>query len=488
VLTFIIFFPIAGVAAILLLPRERESWAKWIAAGVGAVILALTLTLFAAYDRDPGGFQFVDSTTWLKSDFVDFTLQYAVGVDGLSLALVALTGFLFLVAVLISWRIDLRPREYFAWILVLETSLLGVFSALDFVLFFIFWEIEVIPMFFLISIWGSGRKLYSAWKYVLYTLFGSSLMLVGILTLGFTAGTFDIRELGQLGEIKGAILPAWTMFLLLIIAFGIKLPVVPFHTWLPDAHTDAPTAVSVILAGVLLKMGGYGILRLCFSIMPDVARDASVWLAGFAAVSIIYGALVTLMQTDLKRLIAYSSVSHMGYVLLGASALGTVGLAGAAMQMFTHGLITGLLFVLVGMIYDRTHTRNIGDLSGMAHRMPFIATMMVIAGLASLGLPGLAGFVAEMTVFLGTFDKHEFFTIVGVIGIVLTTGYILWMIQRVFWGELNEKWKEIGDATAWWERGPLLAMVAVMFAVGVYPAVVLDLLETGVAPIAERLA
>ena len=487
-LTFIIFFPIAGVAAILLLPRERESWAKWIAAGVGAVILALTLALFAAYDRDSAGFQFIDSTTWLKSDFVDFTLQYAVGVDGLSLALVALTGFLFLVAVLISWRIDLRPREYFAWILVLETSLLGVFSALDFVLFFIFWEIEVIPMFFLISIWGSGRKLYSAWKYVLYTLFGSSLMLVGILALGFTAGTFDIRELGQLGEIKGAILPAWTMFLLLIIAFGIKLPVVPFHTWLPDAHTDAPTAVSVILAGVLLKMGGYGILRLCFSIMPDVARDASVWLAGFAAVSIIYGALVTLMQTDLKRLIAYSSVSHMGYVLLGASALGTVGLAGAAMQMFTHGLITGLLFVLVGMIYDRTHTRNIGDLSGMAHRMPFIATMMVIAGLASLGLPGLAGFVAEMTVFLGTFDKHEFFTIVGVIGIVLTTGYILWMIQRVFWGELNEKWKEIGDATAWWERGPLLAMVAVMFAVGVYPAVVLDLLETGVAPIAERLA
>ena len=487
-LTFIIFFPIAGVAAILLLPRERESWAKWIAAGVGAVILALTLTLFAAYDRDPGGFQFVDSTTWLESDFVDFTLQYAVGVDGLSLALVALTGFLFLVAVLISWRIDLRPREYFAWILVLETSLLGVFSALDLVLFFIFWEIEVIPMFFLISIWGSGRKLYSAWKYVLYTLFGSSLMLVGILALGFTAGTFDIRELGQIGEIKDAVIPVQAIFFLLIIAFAIKLPVVPFHTWLPDAHTDAPTAVSVILAGVLLKMGGYGILRLSFSIMPDVARDASVWLAGFAAMSIIYGALVTLMQTDLKRLIAYSSVSHMGYVLLGASALGTVGLAGAAMQMFTHGLITGLLFVLVGMIYDRTHTRNIGDLSGMAHRMPFIATMMVIAGLASLGLPSLAGFVSEVTVLLGTFDKHEFFTIVGVIGIVLTAGYILWMIQRVFWGELNERWKEIGDATAWWERGPLLAMVAVIFAVGVYPAVMLDLLETGVAPIAERLA
>ena len=487
-LSLIIFFPIAAVAAIALLPRERESWAKWIAAGVSAVVLALTLVLFAAYDRDPGGFQFINSHVWMESDFVEFTLRYAVGVDGLSLALVALTGFLFLVAVLISWRIELRPKEYFVWIMLLETSLLGVFSAMDMVLFFLFWEIELIPMYFLISIWGTGNKLYSAWKYVLYTLFGSAFMLVGILVLGFTAGTFDIQELGQIDKIKDAVIPVQAIFFLLIIAFCIKLPVVPFHTWLPDAHTDAPTAVSVILAGVLLKMGGYGILRLSFSIMPDVARDASVWLAAFAVVSILYGAIVTLMQTDLKRLIAYSSVSHMGYVLLGASALGTVGLTGAAMQMFTHGLITGFLFVLVGMVYDRTHTRNISDLSGMAHRMPFIATMMVIAGLASLGLPGLAGFVSEVTVFLGTFRHHEFLTILAVIGIVLTAGYILWMIQRVFWGELSERWKEIGDATAWWERGPLLAMAAVILLVGVYPAVMLDLLETGVVPIAERLA
>lgn len=487
-LSFIIFLPIAGVAAIILLPRERESSAKWIAAAVSTVVLALTLVLFAAYDRDPAGFQFINSRVWLDSDFVDFTLRYTVGVDGLSLSLVALTGFLFLVAVLISWRIDLRPREYFALLMLLETSLLGVFSAMDLVLFFVFWELELIPMYFLISIWGTGRKLYSAWKYVLYALFGSSFMLVGILVLGFAAGTFDIRELGQIGEIKDAVIPVQAIFFLLIIAFAIKLPVVPFHTWLPDAHTDAPTAVSVILAGVLLKMGGYGILRLSFSIMPDVARDASVWLAAFAAVSILYGAIVTLMQTDLKRLIAYSSVSHMGYVLLGASALGTVGLTGAAMQMFTHGLITGLLFVLVGMMYDRTHTRNIGELSGLAHRMPFIATMMVVAGLASLGLPSLAGFVSEVTVFLGTFAHHEFLTVLGVIGIVLTAGYILWMIQRVFWGELSDRWAEIGDATAWWERGPLLAMVAVIFLVGVYPAVMLDLLEAGVVPIAERLA
>ncbi len=487
-LSFIVFFPIAAVAAIALLPRERESWAKWIAAGVSTVVLALTLVLFAAYDRDPGGYQFVDRHVWLGSDFVDFTIQYAVGVDGLSLALVVLTGFLFLVAVLISWRIELRPREYFAWIMLLETSLLGVFSAMDFVLFFLFWEIELIPMYFLISIWGTGRKLYSAWKYVLYTLFGSAFMLVGILVLGFTAGTFDIETLARIEEIKDAIIPVQVIFFLLIIAFCIKLPVVPFHTWLPDAHTDAPTAVSVILAGVLLKMGGYGILRLSFSIMPDVARDASVWLAAFAVVSILYGAVVTLMQTDLKRLIAYSSVSHMGYVLLGASALGTVGLTGASMQMFTHGLITGMLFVLVGMVYDRTHTRNISELSGLAHRMPFIATMMVIAGLASLGLPSLAGFVSEVTVFLGTFAKHEFLTVLAVTAIVLTAGYILWMIQRVFWGEPSERWEGIGDATAWWERAPLLAMATVIVLVGVYPAVMLDLLETSVVPIAERLA
>jgi len=487
VLTIIVFLPLAGVAAIALLPREREERAKWIAAAVTAMTLCLTLTLFVDYDRGAGGYQYVDSTTWLDSDFVDFTLNYAVGVDGLSLAMVMLTTFLFLVAALVSWRIELRPREYFAWLLILETSLLGVFSALDFVLFFLFWEIELIPMYFLISIWGTGRKLYSAWKYVLYTLFGSSFMLVGLLVLGFTAGAFDIRELAQTGEIKDAIIPAQAIFLLIITAFVIKLPVVPFHTWLPDAHTDAPTAVSVILAGVLLKMGGYGILRLSLSIMPEQARDLSVWMAALAAASILYGALVTLMQTDLKRLIAYSSVSHMGYVLLGASALGTVGLAGAAMQMFTHGLITGLLFVLVGMVYDRTHTRQIGELSGLAHRMPFIATIMVVAGLASLGLPSLAGFVSEVTVFLGTFARHEFLTSLGVIGIVLTAGYILWMIQRVLWGEPSDKWEGIGDATAWWERGPLLAMTAVIIAVGVYPAVILDLLETGVVPIAERL-
>jgi len=487
VVSFLIFFPLASALLIALLPKKREGYAKWIAAGSAAIVLGLAIGLFAGYDRADGGYQWVDETNWIDSGVTNFKVNYAVGLDGLSLPLVALTAFLSLVAVLISWRIDLRPKEYFAWLLVLETALLGVFSSLDFIMFFIFWEIELIPMYFLITIWGSGNRIYSAWKYVLFTFFGSAFMLVGILALGFSEGTFDIRELGQIGEISGAVLPAWAIFGLIITAFLIKLPVVPVHTWLPDAHTDAPTAVSVILAGVLLKMGGYGILRMSLTIMPDVAKDASVYLAVIAAVSIIYGAVMTLVQTDLKRLIAYSSVSHMGYVLLGVSAVGVVGLQGASMQMFTHGLITGMLFVLVGMVYDRAHTREIGELSGLAQRMPFIAVMMVIAGLASLGLPAMAGFVSEITVFLGTFEKHEALTIVGVIGIVFAAGYILWTIQRVFWGEPDERWADLTDANAWWERLPLLAMAFVIIAVGIYPNVMMELIETGVRPISERL-
>jgi NADH-quinone oxidoreductase subunit M len=444
--------------------------------------------MFIAYDRDKSGYQFVTSKTWLDSGVSTFKLHYAVGVDGLSLPLIALNAFLTLVSVLISFKVELRPKEYFAWLLILETSLMGVFSSLDFVLFFLFWEVELIPMYFLISIWGSGNRVYSAWKYVLYTFFGSAFMIIGILTLGFTAGTFDIRELGTLGDIHGAIIPAWTIFGLISIAFLIKLPVVPFHTWLPDAHTDAPTAVSVILAGVLLKMGGYGILRLSFNIMPNVANDVSVYIAILAAVSIIYGALMTLLQKDLKRLIAYSSVSHMGYVLLGASSVGVIGLTGAATQLVTHGLITGMLFVLVGMVYDRAHTRDIGELSGLASRMPFITVMMVVAGLASLGLPALAGFAAEVTIFLGTFDKHQIPTLVGVIGVAFAAGYILWTIQRVFWGEPEPKWAELPDATAWWERAPLLAMGLAILAIGVYPAWMMDLLRDGVTPIAQRLS
>jgi NADH-quinone oxidoreductase subunit M len=486
VLTFIVFFPLVGAAIVALLPRERERDARWVAAATAFAVLVAAVVLFAIFDRDQSGFQFLQRKTWIDSDLAGLKIQYLLGVDGLSVALVVLTGLLGMVAILISWNVEMRPKEYFVWLLVLESSLFGVFTSLDLLLFFIFWEIELIPMYFLISIWGTGRKIYSAWKYVFYTFFGSSFMLVGILVTAFAANTFDMRALAG-ADLSDALLPTQVLFFFLIIAFAIKLPVFPFHTWLPDAHTDAPTAVSVMLAGVLLKMGGYGMLRVSFTILPDVARDASLWLGAFAAINILYGAMVTIVQTDLKRLIAYSSISHMGYVLLGISALGTVGLTGAGMQMFTHGVITGLLFVMVGLVYDRTHTRQISELSGLAHQMPVIAVVMIIAGLASLGLPSLAGFVSEVTVFLGTFGKYGLLTVMAVIGILLTAGYILWMIQRVFYGERNPRWAELRDATAWWERAAMAAMVGVILLVGIYPAVVADVIEKGVQPIAAGL-
>jgi len=486
VLTFIVFFPLVGAAVVALLPRERERDARWVAAATAFAVLVAAVVLFAIFDRDQSGFQFVQRKTWIDSDLAGLKVQYLLGVDGLSVALVVLTGLLGMVAILISWNIELRPKEYFVWLLVLESSLFGVFTSLDLLFFFIFWEIELVPMYFLISVWGTGRKIYSAWKYVFYTFFGSSFMLVGILVTAFAANTFDMRALAG-ANLHDALLPTQVLFFFLIIAFAIKLPVFPFHTWLPDAHTDAPTAVSVMLAGVLLKMGGYGMLRVSFTILPDVARDASLWLGAFAVVNILYGAMVTMVQTDLKRLIAYSSISHMGYVLLGISALGTVGLTGAGMQMFTHGVITGLLFVMVGLVYDRTHTRQISELSGLAHQMPFIAVVMIIAGLASLGLPSLAGFVSEVTVFLGTFGKYGLLTVMAVIGILLTAGYILWMIQRVFYGERDPRWAGLRDATAWWERAAMAAMVGVILLVGIYPAVVADVIEKGVQPIAAGL-
>ena len=325
-------------------------------------------------------------------------------------------------------------------------------------------------------------------KFVLFTLAGSALMLVGFLVLAFSAepSTFDMQAL-QEADISNALLPLPAIFFLIFAAFAIKMPIVPLHTWLPDAHTDAPTAVSVILAGVLLKMGGYGMLRILIGIMPDTAQDYAVWLASLAAISIIYGAIVTLRQTDLKRLIAYSSVSHMGYVLLGIAALGHVGMTGATLQMFSHGIITGLLFVMVGMIYDRAHTRDVNELSGLAHVTPIIAVAMILAGLASLGLPTMSGFVAELMVFLGAFERFEVATILGVIGILLSAGYILWMVRRIMFGPKSERWAELPDATSWWEQVPIVAMLAVIIAVGIFPAVLIDVIDQAILPLAGRL-
>jgi len=489
VVTIVVFLPLLGAFAVSLLPRDREGLPRAIATLFSLAAFGVAVAMFVLYDRDKAGFQWVNQLTWIDASGIGstFKLQYKVGIDGLSLPLVLLTTGLTLLSVLISWRIDLRPKEYFAWILILETGVLGVFTALDFLLFFLFWEVELIPMYLLISIWGTGRKEYAALKFVLFTVAGSSLMLVGILLLGFTANTFDVVQLTQM-NITSSFVPLWLIFFLILAAFLVKLPVFPLHTWLPDAHTNAPTAVSVLLAGVLLKMGGYGILRMGVSILPNVAKDFGTLFAILAAINIVYGALIVLRQRDLKRLIAYSSVSHMGYVLLGIAAFKQVGLTGASLQMFTHGVITGLLFIMVGLVYDRTHTREIGQMSGLMRSMPFVGVMFYVAGFASLGLPALAGFWAELLVFLGTFDQYVPMTILAVVGVLLSAGYILWMLQRILWGPPMARWAHLTDATAWWERVPVLGLALTILAVGIYPSWMVDVIQKGIQPIVARLS
>jgi NADH-quinone oxidoreductase subunit M len=440
----------------------------------------LSAALFVQFDNGEAGYQFVVRETWV--DVGSFQLNYALGVDGLSMPLLALTSLLTLASVLVSFSINERQRLYYAMLLLLATSVFGVFAALDFLLFFLFWELELAPMFLLIAIWGSGRKEYAATKFVLYTIAGSAAMLIAILTLCFNAGTFDIETLTN-SEFADAVLPLRVVFVLLFIGFAVKLPIVPLHTWLPDAHTNAPTAVSVMLAGVLLKMGGYGIIRMCVGMMPEQADDFAIWMAAIGAGSVLYGAFVTLRQTDVKRLIAYSSVSHMGLVLLGISALGTTGLVGATYQMVAHGVITGLLFVVIGLMYERTHTREISRLGGLARQMPLIATGMVFAGFASLGLPALAGFVAEVTVFIGAFERFEWAVLASIFGVVLSAGYVLWLLQRVVFGPVEHEWDGVTDQHQWWEHGAVLSLAIFVVVLGVYPALLMDMIDPAIASV-----
>ncbi len=483
-LTIIIFLPVAGAALIASIPGLSARVIRWSSAVLTFASLMLSICVFCGYDRVLGGIQFEEKASWIQA----ISANYHLGVDGLSLPLVLLTAFLGFIVVLISWKVNVRVREYFAWLLLLEASILGVFCSLDLLLFFIFWEIEVIPMYFLISIWGTGRKDYSSIKYVLYTLFGSAFMLAGILSLYFTTGSLsmvDISE-GGLGMVQ-SIMPAASIFWLLIIAFAVKLPVFPLHTWLPDAHTDAPTAGSVMLAGALIKMGGYGMIRVCVSIFPDVARSFAPMLMTLAVISILYGAALTLRQTDLKRMIAYSSVSHMGYVLLGIFALNEISLTGAGLQMLSHGLLTGLLFAMAGLMIHNVEERDLRKLGGLARQMPVIAIVFSIAGLGSLGLPLTSGFAAEFITFIGSFSSTavggaEVFTILAVLGVVLAAGYILWMIQRTFYGPVLEQYNGVKDADNL-EKVYMFAFVILIMIIGIYPAIVTDIIRLGISPI-----
>jgi len=483
ILSIILLMPLLGALAVAIFQVSDKSL-KITAAIFAGIAFALAIAMFASLDRSAGGLQFVEQYTWIKS----IHAQYFLGVDGLSAPLFLLTTFLGLLCVFISWNIKERVREYFAWLLILEFSIMGVFVAQDFLLFFIFWEIELIPMYFLISIWGTkpplGRREYSAVKYLLYTLLGSAGLLAGILVAYYETGTFDMTQMSGLAA--GLTLGYQTLiFFLIFFCFAVKLPMFPFHTWLPDAHTDAPTAGSVMLAGVLIKMGGYGMIRLV-GIFPDVAKEYAWILVTLGIIGVIYGAAATLRQTDLKRLIAYSSVSHMGYVLLGIFALQQVSMTGAALQLFSHGVVTGLLFAMVGVVYDKTHERRIPLLGGLARQMPIAAVVFSIAGMASLGLPLTSGFAAEFLIFTGSFKSHAFdavqaFTIIGIVGIVLTAAYILWMIQRIFYNEPKNTFHHLTDATPM-ERVVIFSLVAAIMAVGIFPQVFTDIIDVALRP------
>jgi NADH-quinone oxidoreductase subunit M len=507
-LTWILFLPAIGALAVMATPARV---ARWVALAFAAVVFVLSMAIF--FRVASNGYNFGDlnnpadsiRTGWIsfKSGNVQFNIDYFLGVDGLSLPMVILNALLTLLAVISGWE-KMRVKEYLALLLMLETGVMGVFMSLDLLLFFLFWEVELAPMFLLIGIWGYDTlkhgmpgRIYSAWKFLLYTFFGSIFMLAGILLLYFKLGGntasmqyFSTHFLSGISPIFGW---SWQLltFLLIFLAFAIKIPMFPFHTWLPDAHTDAPTEVSVILAGVLLKMGAYGLIRICFTLLPEGIRAFAPWLAVLAAVNILYGAGICLVQKDMKKLIAYSSVSHMGIVLLGVSAAAAgfggmafrqAALTGATVQMFSHGLITGLLFFCVGVISDHAHTREIAVFGGIAKKMPLLATLFTFAGLASLGLPGLAGFVAEYITFTSSYEVWAVVTIVSVFTMILTASYLLWMLKRVFYGPFNAQWSRLRDAN-WREALPLVSLAVAIVFVGIFPNFLIRLITPALSNI-----
>ncbi|MFC1556109.1 NuoM family protein [candidate division KSB1 bacterium] len=480
-LTLITFIPLVGAGIIVFLPKDKPLLVKQFSAVVTAVVLALTVLMLFQFDTGKAGindissFQFVEGPIpWIST----FNIDYFMGVDGLSFPMVLLTALLSFICIIASWGINKSVKGYFALFLLLETGMMGTFVSLDFFLFYVFWEVMLLPMYFLIGIWGGPRREYAAIKFFLYTLFGSVLMLIAMLALYFANDphTFNMLTLMANSDGYARVFQYW-LYIALFIGFAIKVPIFPFHTWLPDAHVEAPTAISVILAGVLLKMGTYGILRINYPMLPEAAVYFSYALAILGLINIIYGAFTAMAQNDLKKMVAYSSISHMGYVLLGMAVFTQAGINGAVLQMFNHGTITAMLFLLVGVIYDRAHHRNIDGFGGLGVQMPIYTGIVSFAFFASLGLPGLSGFIAEAMVFIGAFSVYKYITAVAVFGVIITATYHLRAIQRIFLGQLPEKYKTLPEINGR-EIFTLVPLMIIILFVGIYPMPVLSLMKT----------
>src|SRR6202789_2562186 len=495
ILSIILFTPLIGALFLLFVPKENKDAIRWIANifALGGFLISLLLVPMFWAQRSEPGFKFLEGTAnnWIPS----IGAGYNLGIDGISFLLIMLTTLLGWISILSSWTaIENRVKEYYIWFLVLQTGMLGVFMALDFFLFFVFWEAMLVPMYLLIGIWGGPRKLYAAIKFFLYTLAGSVLMLLGVLYLYFNhhtltgVYTFSMEQLYTTAPQIPFHLAVW-LFFAFFVAFAIKVPMFPFHTWLPDAHVEAPTAGSVILAGVLLKMGTYGFIRFALPFFPDVVMHPKVrfWMIFLSIIGIIYGALVSLMQKDMKKLVAYSSVSHLGFCTLGIFALNPAGISGSVLQQINHGISTGALFLIVGILYERRHTREISEYGGISNVMPLYATITMIMFLSSMGLPLLNGFVGEFTILQGAFTANWKWAACAAPGVILAAAYLLWLYQRVFFGTVtNPKNEKLHDLTSR-EILTFAPLIIMALWIGLYPKPFFEILEQPVSQIVQEM-
>lgn len=480
ILTLTTFLPVAG--ALLLLFLRNSDGIRWVSLITTVATFFVSLPIYMHFDKTTYKMQFVESYEWIPS----LNINYKVGVDGISVLFIILSTLLSILCVLVSWKaIEKKVKEFFIALLITETSMLGIFISLDIFLFYIFWETMLIPMFLLIGVWGGPNRIYAAIKFVLFTLIGSVLMLVGIIVLYFNGGkTFDILALSNIHYPIG--LQLW-LFIAFLAAFAVKVPMFPVHTWLPDAHTEAPTAGSVILAGILLKMGGYGFLRFSLPMFPDATKALLKPMLILSVIAIIYGAYVTLMQKDFKRLIAYSSVSHMGFVTLGIFALNQTGVEGGILQMVNHGVVTGALFMCVGIIYERTHTRMIGDYGGLARSVPVFVIFFAIFSLAASGFPGLNSFIGEFLIISGTFKATLTFGTLSILGVILGVIYMAWLYYRIACLDVNPKISHKLYDVDLREIIALIPLVILVFFIGLQPGFLLDYMHVSVQHLLEKV-